>query len=189
MNSDIKSCEDLTCQRIRAWRIKTSMFHWALAWILASAAGWAQTFRLDADPEESLGSLTLPTSEVVPTVSSVEAELRALESRHDMTEAEREREKSRLQRDYAIAVRMLDLEKAREARQAEAQKQGQEFTRLYLQLDMADPDFAKKFRELEARFPLAIEEPLSRKLIERARRFIQRENPTPEAEEKSAPEP
>ncbi|MCX7868639.1 MAG: hypothetical protein N2322_01695 [Terrimicrobiaceae bacterium] len=144
--------------------------------VLSAAAAAAQNFTLTSNPEEAIGPLSPSTTEVVPTLASVEAETRALESRHDLTEAERERERQRLQRDYAIATQMLELEKAREARRAEAEKQGHEFTRLFLQLDMAADDFAARFYELEKKYPLAAEEPLSRKLIERARRFIARES-------------
>jgi len=151
------------------------MFHLVFLILLGSAIAEAQSFRLDVPPEEAAPTLSLSTHQVVPTMAGVEADMLALEARQDLTEEEREREREKLRRDYDIAVLMLELEKARESRQREAEKQGQEFTRLYLQLDMADEDFPEKFRELEMRFPLAIEEPLSRKLIEKARRFIARQ--------------
>lgn len=120
--------------------------------------------------------LSLSTGDIVPTLASVQARSQELEARVDLTEAEREMERARLQRDYDIAIRMLEAQKASEQRKEEAARQGATFSREFLQLDMADPGFAEKFAALEQKYPLASEEPLSSKLIERAKRFVARQN-------------
>lgn len=145
--------------------------------------GRTQTFSLTIPPEEAQSALSLEVPEsplsshstrLVRSLEELERELRALEARQDLTLEERAKERDRLQRDYQTARQLFEMEKERQARAEEARRQGNEFTRLYLQLDMAAEDFPQKFRELEKRFPLAIEDPFSRKLIERARRFIER---------------
>jgi hypothetical protein len=93
----------------------------------------------------------------------------------------------RLRQQYQTMLAQMEFQKAREQHQQDVANQSTEFSRRYLQLSSASPDFPDKFVALLKEFPLAAEDEFSQRLIERGRIILrQRGVPMPE---KDSPTP
>lgn len=84
---------------------------------------------------------------------------------------DKEKQSEVLRRQYESTVSLLEQEKAKEERRKKVSEQGAAFSKEFLRLRITAQDFAENFRALLEKYPLAHEDPFSRRLIERGMRI------------------
>lgn len=140
----------------------------------------------------SLSAQSLTSSSLDTSTSSSSSGLRPLaldpvqglpEESEMMSPADQRRQTEQLRQEYQTVLAQIEFEKVREQHKQEVASQAAEFSRRYLQLATAAPDFPEKFAALLKEYPLAAEDGFCQKLIERGR-IVLRKQGVPMPEEK-----
>lgn len=143
----------------------------------------------------SLSAQSLTSSSSDSSMSSSSNGLRPLtldpvqglpEESEMLSPADQTRQTEKLSQEYQIMLAQMAFQKSREQHEQEVATQAAEFSRRYLQLATAAPDFPEKFAALLKEYPLAAEDEFSQRLIERGRIVVRKRGVSVHEENPSA---